>query len=483
LALDVAASAGNPGAGVGATVGRVFLETQADPKSPYVQAAVQVTVRVYSAVPLSHAALQLPASDSVLVRQVGSDTVSTSERNGQTYQVVARHFLVFPQHSGHFSIPGPVLSGNVPATPRGANSQDPFSQLFGNSPFGGMLSATKPIKLNGEPIELDVQPRPAGAGANYWLPAQNVALTAKWRPEQLQARVGDPLTVTLHLQAEDLTAAQLPDLSALLAIPDGLKAYPDEPKLKDTANANGVIGEREQSIALIADRPGHFDIPELRLSWWDTRTNQARQTVLAAQRLVVESAPGSQTTAAPAISAQRTAPAPVHSATDAKSQTVDGKSAPPLSDVLASESPWKWVSLGLGFLWVVTLAAWLQGKRRAGSRPAAQSSEAVPAGLGRSAAQAGFLLACKSNDPHAARRHLLAWANAMLPGQRIIGLSALAKVFGGTVSGELLCELDRACYAGDSWNGAALGGALRKWPVEAGKAASDPAGKLAPLYR
>ena len=71
------------------------------------------------------------------------------------------------------------------------------------------------------------------AGASYWLPARNVSLQATLESLSLEAHVGDPITVDLKLQADGLTAAQLPDLSALLKLPSGLKAYPDQPNLKD----------------------------------------------------------------------------------------------------------------------------------------------------------------------------------------------------------------------------------------------------------
>jgi hypothetical protein len=474
LTLDVTPSTGNRAAAPGAAAGRVFLETEVDPKSAYVQAAVHVTVKIYAAVPLSHADLEFSPSDAAQVRQVGSDTVSSSERNGQSYQVVTRDFLIFPQHSGHLSLPGPVLSGNVPATLRAGDPNDPFSQFFGNSPFGGMLRTTKPIRLNGEPIELDVQPRPDGAGANYWLPAQNVKLTARWRPENLQARVGDPLTMALDLQADDLTAAQLPDVSTLLALPDGLKAYPDEPKLKDTASASGLIGEREQNVALIADQPGHYTIPELRLSWWDTRTNQARQAILPAQTLVVAPAPGSQSVA----------PAPRQTAAAPTRNPVSGTPATATSDAVASPTPWKWISLGLGLLWVATLAAWLLTRGRGGSggrKPDSQPQEQPLSAPGKSAAHAAFLSACKSNNAFAARSNLLAWANSVLPEQRIRGLNGLAKVIGNDVVADLLRSLDRACYAGQPWDGAALAHVFRKWPAR-GNNGTEPEQKLAPLY-
>lgn len=470
LAVTVGGASGKNGA---ATSSRVFLQTEVDPKSPYVQAAVHVTVSVYAAVPLSHADLEFPASDAALVREVGADTTSTAERNGESYQVVTRHYLVFPQRSGHLSIPGPTLSGNVPASARG-RSNDPFAQFFGNDPFAGMLRTTRPIRLSAGAIELDVQPRPPGAGASYWIPAQDVQLSAQWRPQQMQAHTGDPVTVTLHLQAQDLTAAQLPDLSALLQLPDGLKAYPDEPQLKDTPSGNSVLGKRDQSIALIADQPGHFTIPELRLSWWDTRSNQQRQTILPAQTLVVTPAPGSQS--APAPRTQQPA-----AATPAPALTL----APPHDNAIVAtgeRSIWKWISLGIGLLWLATVAAWFLTHRRRRERPAARMPEPTATTPGKSAARTAFMSACASDDACGARRSLLAWANAAFPEQRMVGLSALAKVIGDPAVADLLRELDRACYAGGSWRGAPLAEALKKWPPRAARSAAEER-QLAPLYR
>ncbi|HEX4024960.1 MAG TPA: hypothetical protein VHX52_09700 [Steroidobacteraceae bacterium] len=75
------------------------------------------------------------------------------------------------------------------------------------------------MRLHGDPIVLNVRPRPAGANTAYWLPATRVMLTSQWSPAPLRVHAGDPVTVQLHLQAQGLTAAQLPDLSTLWALP------------------------------------------------------------------------------------------------------------------------------------------------------------------------------------------------------------------------------------------------------------------------
>ncbi len=482
LTLNVTANAAssNSGGATGApaaTNNKVFMETDADPKSPYVQAATQVTVRVYTAVPLSHGDLEFPDTDAATVRQVGSDTIGNVVRNGQPYQVITRHYSVFPQHSGKVTIDGPTLNGEIPGQSRGIGATDPFQGLFGNSPFSGMLGARKPIRLHAEPIVLDVRARPASAGTSYWLPARNVSLEAHWTPSQLQTHVGDPITLDLKLQADGLTAAQLPDLSTLLSLPAQLKAYPDQPKLQDEPQGDELIGSREQSIALIADEAGQFTIPELHLTWWDTRANQTREAILPARTLSVQPAPGSGTSAA------APAQSPLPAASNANKQPATSAPAASVASPASEAARWKWISLVLGLLWLGTLAAWLVTRTQPGRRPPTIKSEGDSGNSGARARRSAFLTACRNNDAREARRNLLLWANAEWRGAPIPGLSALAKRLDDANIMNELRALDRACYGEASWSGAALAELLGELPLPRQESRARHGGELAPLYR
>jgi hypothetical protein len=491
LTLKVTSNGGNTNSNdaTAAAGKRIFLETEVDPKSPYVQAAVHVTVRVYTAVPLSHADLEFPDTDAALVRQTGSDGVETLARNGQSYQVVTRHYLVFPQHSGHLGLEGPTLSGEIPDRTRALGMSDPFSGLMANSPFNGMFGTTKPIRLHADPIELDVQARPAGAGASYWIPARDVTLQAHWSPPQSQPHVGDPITLDLQVRADGLTAAQLPDLSTLLGVPQGLKTYPDAPSLKDTPNGNDIIGSREQSIALIAEQPGHFTIPELHLSWWDTRANQLRETVLPAQTLNVEPAPGGSPMQATAQNRQSSAqPAPSAPAATSPASTSSHPNPPGSRQSTTSalnDAPWKWISLALGLLWAGTIGGWLAThNRRRGHEPrGTQKDSNLATDRSRSGPlHSAFVTACRANDPTGARRNLLLWANAQWQGPRIGGLNALAKLLDDPRITNALQALDRACYASGPWDGKALLDAVSDLTLP-DRPAPRRSDELAPLYR
>ena len=479
LSVTVGGPGGHAGGADSAQPGaRVFVETVVGQKDPFVQAAVNVTVRVFTSDQLYQPSLELPPSNDALVQQIGGDQNRSVERNGVRYDVAERNYVLFPQHSGELKLPGAVLSAKLPVRMRtDPFGNDAFADAFGIG--GGMMTGAKPIRVSGDPIDLHVRARPAQAPANYWLPARGVTLSGEWRPDQSEAHVGDPVTLNLHLQADGLTAAQLPDLSALLALPAGLKSYPDQAKLNNIAQGDRIVGTRDQNIALIADQPGQFEVPAVHVSWWDTETDRLREATLPARTLTI----------LPAIS---TGPAPLSGRAPAPATAPAQRGASPGTAVatrvatLAEREPfWLLVSVLLALLWAVTVLAWWLTRRRKGAAapaPAAQKPSPGPrAPLDARGARAKFHEACGRNDAAAARLHLLAWAVAAWPQSPPSGLQSLAAQLGNPDISQRLEELDRACFGGQAWNGAALAAILRELPARQ-PPAQDRRSKLAPLY-
>ncbi|HUN77095.1 MAG TPA: hypothetical protein VMU40_21470 [Steroidobacteraceae bacterium] len=436
----------------------VFIETEVAPRDPYVQAAARVTVRVYSARVLYRSDLDLPAPPDALVRQLGGDDHGTARRENRTYDVLTRRYLVFAQRSGKLTLPGALLSAQI-LTAAGRSSpfnNDPSSAPLGGSTYayGALSVAVEPLMLRGDSIVLDVRPRPAGGLSSYWMPARQVSVTSAWHPESSEARVGDALTLNLAVQADGLPAEQLPDLSALLSVPAGLKAYPDEPKLENANRDDSLVGRREQNIALIADQPGRFTLPALKLRWWDTARNRPEEVTVPAKTLVV----------LPPVAASTALP-----------RAVSPGPGGPGAIRWAVGDPWRWVSLGLALAWLATLAIGY------GARARPRSPAPPVPGPSASRCRARFLDACRANDARAARRHLLAWAGATLPSAPA-GLNGMARLSGNAELVRLLRDLDRACYAGGPWQGGPLARALHSLPPP--QHGSPPrSSSLAPLYR
>lgn len=417
----------------------VFLTAEVNQNQPYVQAAVVLTVRLHADQPLYQATLDFPASRDVIVKQVGKDNASNEMRNGKNYQVIERKYLLFAQKSGKISLEGPLLDAEI------ADGSDPFDDMFKS--LGAMMNQTRPLHLQANPIVLDVLPRPVEL--TPWLPAQKVTLKETWGQEKVRA--GEPIARHLSISAWGLTGEQLPDPYALIRLPDGIKAYPDQSGIADHIEGNTVLGSRDQNIALIATHAGRYVLPAVKLVWWDTANHARREAVLPEATLDI----------LPAINGIVSHEAP----------PAAKLKAPKLPEEKRPVSTWEWLSLGLALLLLAMLFAWRFLKRRAAPASQTKVSEIISAGSAFNA----FQQACRANDPDAARRHLQVWASAVWVDDPPRGLNALSHRLKDENVTDALRKLDRACYTGRKWHGEGLALLMPEKPAQ------DQAGRSVPL--
>jgi len=447
----------------------VFITASLDQGKPYVQAAVVLTVRLYTDQSLLQASMDLPASSDVLVKPLGKDAQSNETRNGRNYQIIERKYLLFPQRSGKLSLNGPVLDAQV----QDVNNNDPFNNMFRQVPFGGMMNSVRPIRVHAKAIELNVLPRPASASGTNWLPAQKVTLEEQkdiWKQDNTTIHVGEPLTRHLKITALGLTGAQLPDPNSVMSVPEGIKAYPDQVTIGDDPQGNSVLGSREQSIALIASRPGHYELPAVRLSWWDTLQNAKREITLPAHTLDV-------LPAAAGVNAMTMPPAESSSLLSQAGQENPVTAASRMSQNQA----WMWISLVLGLLWLGTTAAWWRARKHALLvKPINIDAEKQPDPIRAGSEFKALKRACSDNDAQSARQHLLAWASTVWPDSSPRGLNELSRKFTDAKLVEPLRKLDRACYTGSAWQGDELLHVLPKSPVQ--ESSANVQRKLPDLY-
>ena len=466
-------SSSQSGSSTATDTSHIFFTTTLDQKKPYVQAAVVVLVRLYTDQPLYQASLDFPASSDVLVKQIGQDREINETRNGRNYQIIERKYLLFPQRSGKISLKGPVLDAEVPDT----TSYDPFGNdpFFGSllqrMPLSGMMNVTRPIHVKSKTINLEVQPRPALATGEKWLPAHNLKLEESWQPDTTTIRVGEPFTRHLHIKATGLTGAQLPDIGKLASVTDGIKAYPDQPKIKDTTQGSTLLGSQDQDVTLIASLPGQYEIPAVQLSWWDTAKDQPRVAILPARQLMVLPATGNTGGAIPSgTNANALNSGPADNALSDEPAIL-----PQIFSAAFKGTLWLWVSIVLFVLWLTTVFIWWYSRKRA---PAKQSEKvndvSLPVDIDGTKAFKAFKLACRNNDPNLARQHLISWAKTAWPDHPPLGLNELAQRLGDEKLTPALQKLDRACFQGGEWNGDTLLKALSAPPTQAATSKKNP---------
>lgn len=454
VSLDVVASSD---AGPAAADRPVVLEGSADPTSAYVGQQIDYTLRLYFAVNLADGQLGDPTAEGAEVRRTGQDANYQAMRGGRRFNVVERHYAIFPQHAGALEIQPPTFQGTA-VDPTDANS------FFG---------AGEPVNAVAGKIRVEVKGRPASSSDGAWIPARDLKLALDGLPPDGKARVGQPITLTMRLSATGMPFEALPALS--LPTLDGADVYPDKAVTGGGVSGPWVTGRRQQGFAVVPTRPGTLHIPATTLHWWNVVTDKAEVATVPAHDIVVT--PGSAASAAPPANPAAKAPAadtPVP--TPAPAGTVPASPVP----VTGNAMPWRWLFVGVLALWLLTLAAWFVVARRHRSRKPAATPADAEAPLRERAAHKRFLEVATGNDPAAIERGLLQWARAVRPGVRSLG--GLSDQLREGPQTQAIAALQRARFADGPVPGAALRETFAKgfdWKV------SPPAGTapgLPPLY-
>ena len=397
---------------------QLLLELEADRSSIFVQSQVIVTLRLLSSESISAyqiGNLELENLDAV-IEPLGEVRQYHTRIADKSYLVLEKRYALFPQQSGRLAIT-PVLAEVRLAS--GSNF-DPFQT-------GGKIHHIRSQKLF-----VDVDPLPLEFQAQNWLPANSIELREQWQGDLGQLVAGEPLTRTLTLVADGLTAAQLPELT-LPQVAD-IKQYPDKPELQDQRSGDGIIGTRQQKVAIIPGSAGSYLMPAIKLRWWNLKTGKAETASIPARKLLVR----------PAVNA-------------AQVEDVVVTDTPPVSTrvVVETNAFWVWLSLLLASGWAVSGLAWWIYSRRAAAAAAEQVETSDPLSLRKS--RKTLQQSCLGNDASGTRSALLTWGRALLAPSRPSNLRQLTDLLGVELALQIEI-LDRSLYsgAGTDWQGAEL---------------------------
>ncbi len=397
----------------------IFLEVAVEPESPYVGAQVVYTLRLYMGVSLAGGSLSEPEVAEASIQKLGDDREYSTTRNGRSYRVVERRYILFPRQAGQITIAPVVFQGRLG---RRSNSLfDPFAQA----------GPTK--RLYSEAITLEVQPQPADA-PDPWLPAAKMELSASWSAQTDTVRAGEPLTLTINLEADGLPGNLLPEPQ--LALDEAIKQYPDQAQFKDRIGPVGIVGSLSKKIALVVSQPGTYTIPVMEIPYWNTTTNSVAVASLPAREIIVQ----------PGVEAPLSQPPPVSIRESAAVSSVGAAPEEALS--WNRNGLWPWFSLFFGAGWLVTAFFWWRSRRK--STGAATGSDARDDNSQLQRLHRGLRQACANNDPQGAKKVLTSLPVAHLN----------AMVLAGTAMGDELARLDQYLYSRErqkkAWQGQAL---------------------------
>ncbi|MGO4309831.1 hypothetical protein AB4Z35_08105 [Pseudomonas sp. KB_15] len=171
--------------------------------------------------------------------------------NGKAFSGMRYSYLITPNLAQDFDIPALT----VRATPG---------------------QATSALSAQSQPLHFSATQPPGFEAGEPVLAAQGLRFTQKTFNSATPLKVGDSITRELTLQADGALAMSLPT-PALDEI-KGLSRYPQAPQIRNLDDGRGNFngGQRIDTATYRIDTEGHYTLPVVELTWWDSTGRQTR---------------------------------------------------------------------------------------------------------------------------------------------------------------------------------------------------------------
>lgn len=357
----------------------VFFETVLSSQQPYVQEQLIYTLRLYARYPLVESNLLQPRIDGKELQLLGKQEQRTVMKNNKRFQVFELRYLVAPEHSGKLEISAPKLRGAL--------------MVNGMSYGGGKV---KRVIANGKSYTLQVRTKPSNFQGEWWLPAKKVMISQALSKDPNKIKVGDALTRTIVIEAEGVSADQLPDIK--LPDVDGLNIYPNKPEVDTRVINDSIVATKIVKFAMVPTKEGDIHLPQFKLPWWDVANRSEKTAKLAAIDFRVS----------PGAVAASSAPTPTTS------------SKP---DIHTEQSKMSWYVLVPFMLigWLVAGFIWYRGRKT--KTQVEQENPSLNAAL------KSLKKACHSGDVDQACASLLRYASVRWPNAKILNINDVANQF------------------------------------------------------
>jgi len=254
----------------------IFIKASVDKSKPYQGEQVIITYKIYTTVPVSQINISKISSfpgfwSKSLLNDNDPLKQSSEVINGKEYVVAdLRKIALFAQRSGEIRIDPMELECIAQVKVESGRSRDPFFDSFFNDPFFNRNFQNVELKLESNPLLIDVKPLPAsGKPLDFSGAVGSFTLSSDIDKSELKAN--EPLNLKVTISGK----GNLELIDALpVTFPPDFETY--DPKITNniSKNSNGLSGNRIFEYLIIPRNPGQFQIKPFGFSYFDP----ARQT-------------------------------------------------------------------------------------------------------------------------------------------------------------------------------------------------------------
>lgn len=436
----------------------IFLESAIDKKTAWVQSQLIYTIRLLRTVSIANASLSEPVSSDpdAIIEKIAEDNYQTT-RNGIQYDVFERRYAIFPQKSGLLKIAPLTFEGRINAT----QARTIFDQFR-------MSGQSK--RLRSKAVEIQVKANPPSINLQDWLPASHLQLVEEWSADIQNIKTGEPITRTITIAAEGLTGVQLPDLK--FNDIDDLKQYPDNSVVENRQTTEGITGLKQIKVALIPAKAGAYTMPEIKLQWWNTKTNKEELAIIP-QTLITATGDVSQN---PMVM-----PTPDKSETSLNQTPATNNNTQAAALAVTSSEPyWKWLTLFFATVWLLTLILFY---KRSNAYKKQDKIKVETSNASIRSAMAAVETSAKSDDAIKTKTALIEWAKLIYNDKTITNLTQITEYSSAQLSQQIR-QLNQVLYSPEkhTWHGKNLLVSFNDEQSLKNKTMHTPSSVLKPLY-
>ena len=243
----------------------LFIKVSANKKKVYEQEPILLTYKVYTLVDLTQLEGKMPELTGFHTQEIPlpqQKSFHIERVNGKPYRTVTwSQYVMYPQMTGKMEIPSITFKGIVVQQNR---SVDPFEAFFN----GGSGYVEVKRNIVAPSIKIDVLPLPHKP-ANFSGGVGKFNISAQLNKNELKA--GDPLSLRIVVGGiGNLKLIKQP----VVNFPKDWDKY--DPKVTDKTKltSNGLEGNMIYDILAVPRNQGHYTIPPVELTYYDTSLNQ-----------------------------------------------------------------------------------------------------------------------------------------------------------------------------------------------------------------
>ncbi|MBT9288886.1 hypothetical protein [Prosthecodimorpha staleyi] len=240
---------------VGPDDARLTVTIDATAPEPYAREMILVRIRGLYTVQMTLETLDQPDLTDFAWMQLGRDRWTSTTAEGRPARSFERIMALFPKRAGVLTVP---------------SFRHHLTLL---APDGARV----PHDVVSAPVAVTVQAPPAGS---WWLPARALRLTDRFDRDPTALPPGETARRTVTIEAEGISADQLPPIPSLRA--PGVIAFPEPEMRTSRLTREGPVATVVWHWTLRSMTGEPATVPEVAIRWFDTQTRRSEAAIMAA---------------------------------------------------------------------------------------------------------------------------------------------------------------------------------------------------------